>query len=171
MTPICDSPVSFFEQQACCVDNSISRAAPIQYMTTDIQGNAHDTTGRFTTQNRDEATVELAGAIDPPTCEVCGSSDVDDSFSERCDDCIDKGTEKCSECGETYNGGGDGYDGMCGDCADRAEGPWCSECGERMRVNDNGTSEHLDDDGDPQRGEDDPGHPALLDASREYIER
>jgi len=140
-------------------------------MTTDIQGNAHDTTGRFATQNRDEAIVELAEAIGPPTCRVCGSTDEVEDSDDRCDECIDVGREQCSECRGIFNEDGDGYDGMCGNCADRAEGPWFSECGERMRVNDNGTSEHLDDDGDPQRGEDDPGHPALLDGEREYIER
>jgi len=130
------------------------------------------TGGQFAPIPRTEALVELAEAIGPPTCRICGTTaeEVEDS-DDRCDDCSDRGHEKCSECRETYNEDGDGYDGMCGNCADQAEGPWCSECDERMRVNDNGTSEHLDEDGDPMRGEDDPGHPALLDASREYIER
>tara|TARA_R110002051_G_scaffold60546_7_gene110848 strand:+ start:30608 stop:31027 length:420 start_codon:yes stop_codon:yes gene_type:complete len=127
------------------------------------------TGGQFALNVRPEALVELAKLIGPPICVVCGSPDVDDSFSERCDSCIDSGAELCSECHESYNGDGDGYNGMCGDCADRAEGPWCSECGERMRVNSDGTSVHLDDDGNPQLGEDDPGHAALLDDSREYI--
>jgi hypothetical protein len=40
-----------------------------------------------------------------------------------------------------------------------------------MRLNDDCTSVHLDDDGDPQRGVDDPGHPAVSDSGRTYIGR
>lgn len=29
--------------------------------------------------------------------------------------------EHCRECGDTYPQGGDGWDGLCPDCADKAE--------------------------------------------------
>ena len=57
-------------------------------MTTGIQGNAHDTTGRFATQNRDEATVELADSEeDEPTCRICGTvAEEVEGSDDRCDD-------------------------------------------------------------------------------------
>jgi hypothetical protein len=86
-------------------------------MTTDSQGNIHDTTGQFATKNRDEASVELAG-ITPNSCPICGPGE--DVGDDCCADCAYNGTEKCSDCGDMFNGDGDGWDGMCGACADQA---------------------------------------------------
>jgi hypothetical protein len=40
-----------------------------------------------------------------------------------------------------------------------------------MRVNGDGTSVHLDEDFEEMLGEEDPGHAALLDMTRDYIVR
>ncbi|EAR24456.1 hypothetical protein A20C1_03226 [marine actinobacterium PHSC20C1] len=75
-------------------------------MTTVIQGNAHDTTGRFATQNRDEAAVGLAATKEPETCRICGTTDIDDG-DDPCDAYISLGHEKCRECRSIFNDDGD----------------------------------------------------------------
>lgn len=43
-----------------------------------------------------------------------------DYEGEECPSCED-GLIHCRECGEWYSGFDDGWDGICGDCADKAE--------------------------------------------------
>lgn len=53
-------------------------------------------------------------------CADCGARAEDDA--DLCEDCS---LNYCSRCGES-NDDGEGYDGLCGDCADVAEadGEW-----------------------------------------------
>lgn len=46
-------------------------------------------------------------------------------------ECSDEGRceNACTECGDHYADGGDGYDGLCPSCADAAEPDTCENCG------------------------------------------
>jgi DNA-directed RNA polymerase subunit RPC12/RpoP len=58
------------------------------------------------------------------TCEECSgvfTLDQGDGY-DVCDECVKKeDDDACRDCGETYEDGGDGYNGRCPDCADKAE--------------------------------------------------
>jgi len=68
----------------------------------------------------DPVTYRCGASDYQPACDECGheywADDPDDEAV--CPECA---AEKCSECGEPLDDG-EGYDGKCGNCADRAEG-------------------------------------------------
>jgi hypothetical protein len=65
-------------------------------------------------------TDEAAGLF---TCEECsGVFTLDRRAGDcLCDECAPDDENTCRDCGEEYADGGDGYNGRCPDCADKAE--------------------------------------------------
>ncbi|NKL08365.1 hypothetical protein GFL39_26205 [Rhizobium leguminosarum bv. viciae] len=63
------------------------------------------------------------------TCEECsGVFTLDREAGDCvCDECAPDDENKCRDCGEEYADGGDGYNGRCPDCADKAEEEGCSD--------------------------------------------
>jgi hypothetical protein len=57
------------------------------------------------------------------TCEECsGVFTLDREAGDCvCDECAPDDENTCRDCGEEYADGGDGYNGRCPDCADKAE--------------------------------------------------
>lgn len=86
-------------------------------------------------------------------CVTCGKECYPDG---QCEDA-------CRECGEHYEDGGDGYDGMCPSCADKAEheNGVCDKCGktdvEIARTDDDGDLICVDCDENEEEEDDDAG--------------
>ncbi|MCU6480178.1 hypothetical protein [Arthrobacter sp. A2-55] len=80
------------------------------------QDQARQADGKFGTQIHGEASDVTLNAAPEGACPSCGTTDDLSQSSGLCPDC--HAETHCRECGEAYNGCGDGYDGLCPDCAD-----------------------------------------------------
>lgn len=100
--------------------------------------------GEFASHDRAEAGVALA---QPTSCADCGEPTTEEpTRGGVCMPCADDSWQRCRDCGVVEELDGEGFAGRCGNCADVFESNPCSECGEPMRVGDDGVSHHIDFD-------------------------
>lgn len=102
------------------------------------------TGGEFAPHDRAESDIALAAG---DTCADCGASTADERTEDGvCMPCADDNWQRCRDCGVVEELDGEGFEGRCGNCADRFESAACIECGEPTTVGDDGVSHHIDFD-------------------------
>lgn len=100
--------------------------------------------GEFAAHDRAEADL---GLLDATACADCNSGTTDEPTPNGlCMPCADDDWQRCRDCGVVEPVDGEGYEGRCGNCADQHASLSCEECGEPMRIDDNGVSNHVDYD-------------------------